>query len=111
MHSTHGVKFFQLKSGCLLQAPATAASSAVPAGTESQQTIQIVDGKFSDYRWINGSWNLESSAFKGKEGKVDWDLVRLHKNPLHPLLLQSVMICRHANYTTLSEHACSCVGR
>ena len=83
----------------------------MPAGTESQQTIQIVDGKFSDYRWINGSWNLESSAFKGKEGKVDWDLVRSHEESLHPLSLQSVMICRHAKYITLGEHACSCVDR
>lgn len=38
--------------------------------------MQIVDGKFTDYRWKNGAWDLESDAFKGKEGKTNWDLVR-----------------------------------
>ncbi|CAL8467037.1 g6573 [Coccomyxa elongata] len=57
------------------KAPVATASSAVPASTDSQRVNQVVDGKYSDYRWTNGSWDLESSAFKGKDGKVDWDLV------------------------------------
>ena len=39
-------------------------------------TMQIVDGKFSDYRWKDGAWDLESESFKTKDGKKDWDLVR-----------------------------------
>ncbi len=58
------------------QAPVATPLSAVPASTDSQRVNQVVDGKYSDYRWANGSWDLESSAFKGKDGKVDWDLVR-----------------------------------
>ena len=36
--------------------------------------MQVVDGKFADFRWKNGAWDLESDAFK-KDGKTNWDLV------------------------------------
>lgn len=39
-------------------------------------TMQIVDGKFTDYRWKNGAWDLDSESFKSKDGKKNWDLVR-----------------------------------
>jgi len=39
-------------------------------------TMQITeDGKFRDYRWKNGRWDLSNSAFKGADGEMDWDLV------------------------------------
>ena len=63
------------------------ASSAVPASTNSQQVNQVIDGKYSDFRWTNGSWDLESSAFKAKDGKVDWDLVR----PAFPIMIISIV--------------------
>lgn len=34
---------------------------------------QIVDGKFRDDRWSNGTWVL--SKFAGKDGETDWDKV------------------------------------
>lgn len=58
------------------QAAATPGPSAVPA-SQGRQEMQIVDGKFTDYRWTNGSWQLDCEAFKGKDGKVNWDLVRM----------------------------------
>lgn len=36
--------------------------------------MQVVDGKFTDHRWKNGAWDLESDSFK-KDGKTNWDLV------------------------------------
>ncbi len=38
--------------------------------------MQVVDGKFTDFRWKSGAWDLESDAFK-KDGKTNWDLVGL----------------------------------
>jgi len=35
--------------------------------------LQMVDGRFSDYRWKNGRWDL--SLFKGTDGETDWDAV------------------------------------
>jgi hypothetical protein len=43
------------------------------AATASQLTLQVVDGKFSDYRWKEGRWDL--SLFAGKDGKTNWDSV------------------------------------
>jgi len=36
--------------------------------------MQVVDGKFTDFRWKTGAWDLESDAFK-RDGKTNWDLV------------------------------------
>ena len=33
------------------------------------------DGKFRDYRWESGRWNLSNSAFKQADGEMDWDAV------------------------------------
>ena len=38
--------------------------------------MQVVDGRFTDFRWKNGAWELESDAFK-KDGKTNWDLVSI----------------------------------
>ena len=35
--------------------------------------LQIVDGRFRDFRWVNGTWKM--SAFKNSNGEVDWDAV------------------------------------
>ena len=54
-------------------APATSASA--PAASTSREMMQVVDGKFTDFRWKSGAWDLESDAFK-RDGKTNWDLVR-----------------------------------
>lgn len=61
-------------------APATSANA--PAASASQQMMQVVDGKFTDFRWKNGAWELESDAFK-KDGKTNWDLVGPSATCLH----------------------------
>ncbi len=33
------------------------------------------DGKFRDYRWVNGRWDLGNPQFKASSGEVDWDAV------------------------------------
>ena len=33
------------------------------------------DGKFRDFRWKNGRWDLSSASFKNAAGEVDWDVV------------------------------------
>ena len=38
--------------------------------------MQVVDGRFTDFRWKSGAWDLESDAFK-KDGKTNWDLVSI----------------------------------
>jgi hypothetical protein len=41
------------------------------------RALQIVDGKFRDDRWdpVQGRWII--SMFKGADGEVNWDKVRL----------------------------------
>ena len=39
----------------------------------------IVDGKYKDDRWSNGTWTL--SKFAGKDGETDWDKVRRASRP------------------------------
>ena len=41
--------------------------------TGSGPVLQIVDGRFRDFRWVNGTWKM--SAFKNSNGEVDWDAV------------------------------------
>lgn len=48
------------------------ATGAAPEGPMMQITE---DGKFRDFRWSNGRWDLNNAAFKGKDGETDWDLV------------------------------------
>ena len=40
-------------------------------GEAAGDLLQIVEGEFVDYRWIDGRWDLE--AFKNGDGNVDWD--------------------------------------
>jgi len=35
--------------------------------------LQIVEGEFSDFRWVDGRWNY--NEFKNGDGNVDWDAV------------------------------------
>lgn len=65
-------------SECDTQAAATPATSAsAPSSSGSKEMMQVVDGKFTDFRWKIGAWDLESDAFK-KDGKTNWDLVSHH---------------------------------
>ena len=45
--------------------------------TKKASTIKTVcaieDGKFSDYRWVNGTWNF--AEFSDGKGGTDWDAV------------------------------------
>ncbi len=47
----------------------------VAGSSDVKQVMQIVDGYFKDYRWVNGRWDL--SQFSGADGTTDWDKVRL----------------------------------
>ncbi|KAL4450666.1 hypothetical protein ABPG77_001022 [Micractinium sp. CCAP 211/92] len=48
-------------------------SMAEGASGSAGPVLQLVDGRFMDYRWKGGRWDL--SMFKGKDGEVDWDAV------------------------------------
>lgn len=50
-----------------------AAKSAVIADAAAGNRLQIVEGRFVDDRWVNGTWDY--AQFKGANGEVDWDLV------------------------------------
>lgn len=42
----------------------------------SGPVMQITeDGKFRDYRWSNGRWDLSNPVFKTSDGEMDWDAV------------------------------------
>ena len=42
----------------------------------SGPVMQITeDGKFRDYRWTNGRWDLSNPVFKRSDGEMDWDAV------------------------------------
>lgn len=43
------------------------------AARTSGPTLQIADGRFVDYRWKAGRWDL--SLFRGADGETDWDAV------------------------------------
>lgn len=69
-----------LQRGGTLQGAAAAgkdASEKFKSMAEGVQTtgpvLQLVDGRFSDYRWKNGRWDL--SLFKAADGETDWDAV------------------------------------
>lgn len=50
------------------------ASDAVKTtGKQQQAVLQVIDGKFRDYRWENGRWTLD--LFKTPAGSMDWDKV------------------------------------
>lgn len=51
---------------------AMAEGQAAAAGPIMQITE---DGKFRDYRWVNGRWDLANSVFKMSDGETDWDAV------------------------------------
>ncbi|KAK9820718.1 hypothetical protein WJX74_002166 [Apatococcus lobatus] len=50
-----------------------APSQPKAAASAPKLTCQVVDGKFTDYRWENGRWTL--SNFENKAGNMDWDAV------------------------------------
>ncbi|KAI7840742.1 hypothetical protein COHA_005557 [Chlorella ohadii] len=73
-------KLSPLQRGGTLQGAAAAgkdASEKFKSMAEGAQStgpvLQLVDGRFSDYRWKNGRWDL--SLFKGADGETDWDAV------------------------------------
>ena len=51
-----------------------------------KQICQIEDGKFVDYRWVDGTWNF--AEFSDGKGGTDWDAVCLTQSLflLWPLL-------------------------
>ena len=57
----------------ILQDAGAAAKAAVLGQTAGGTYNQIVNGKFKDDRWSNGTWVL--SKFAGKDGETNWDKV------------------------------------
>ena len=56
------------------------AGAATKAAMAAKGTFNtIVDGKYKDDRWSNGTWTL--SKFAGKDGETDWDKVRRASRP------------------------------
>jgi hypothetical protein len=77
-------KLSPLERGGTLSGAAAAgkdASDKFKAMAEGKDTVagpvmQITeDGKFRDYRWSNGRWDLSNAAFKAADGETDWDAV------------------------------------
>jgi len=63
------------------KAEGPAASPAKPS-SKVKHICQIVDGKFSDYRWVDGTWNF--AEFSDGKGSTDWDAVTsTHPTPPH----------------------------
>ncbi|PSC74627.1 low molecular mass early light-induced [Micractinium conductrix] len=48
-------------------------AAAEGASSTSGPVLQMVEGRFSDFRWKGGRWDL--SLFKGADGETDWDAV------------------------------------
>ena len=50
---------------------------AMAAGEQAAGPVMMIteDGKFRDYRWANGRWDLSKSVFKQADGETDWDAV------------------------------------
>ncbi len=47
-------------------------AKAVVLGSETaQKMLQLEDGRFVDYRWTDGRWDLTKFASAG--GKMDWE--------------------------------------
>eukprot|EP00192_Tetraselmis_astigmatica_P014790 CAMPEP_0117687422 /NCGR_PEP_ID=MMETSP0804-20121206/23127_1 /TAXON_ID=1074897 /ORGANISM="Tetraselmis astigmatica, Strain CCMP880" /LENGTH=166 /DNA_ID=CAMNT_0005499485 /DNA_START=64 /DNA_END=564 /DNA_ORIENTATION=+ len=50
------------------------AAVATKATTSSDGTfLAMIDGRFVDDRWVNGTWDF--AQFKGADGETDWDKV------------------------------------
>jgi hypothetical protein len=50
---------------------------AMAAGEQAAGPVMMIteDGKFRDYRWADGRWDLSKSVFKQADGETDWDAV------------------------------------
>lgn len=46
---------------------------ASSAALGKQSEMRIIDGVFTDSRWVDGRW--DTAQFKGADGEVDWDKV------------------------------------
>lgn len=52
-------------------AGAVAKSTVLGAAEATQKVLQLEDGRFVDYRWTDGRWDL--AKFSSAGGKMDWD--------------------------------------
>jgi hypothetical protein len=50
---------------------------AMAEGSVAAGPVMMIteDGKFRDYRWANGRWDLSNVVFKKADGETDWDAV------------------------------------
>jgi hypothetical protein len=48
------------------------AKSAVLGSAAADKVLQLEDGRFVDYRWTDGRWDLAKFA-SGAGGKMDWE--------------------------------------
>lgn len=52
-------------------AGAVAKSTVLGAAEATQKVLQLEDGRFVDYRWTDGRWDL--AKFSSAGGKMDWE--------------------------------------
>ena len=93
----------------IMQADGASSAPTPPApsaGTDSKTTMQIVDGKFADYRWTNGAWDLESESFKSKDGKKNWDLVSVALHTLRGNYTDRLPVTNRALPAAMPGHRC-----
>jgi len=72
------VKTVYLRNCCLQKTEGPAAITK--KASKVKHICQIEDGKFSDYRWVDGTWNF--AEFSDGKGSTDWDAVRPPPPPL-----------------------------
>ena len=72
-----------LERGGTLQGAAAAGKDAsdkfkaMATGESVTGPVMVIteDGKFRDYRWKDGRWDLSQAVFKQADGEMDWDKV------------------------------------
>jgi hypothetical protein len=52
---------------------ALCAKPAPDAASEPPQAVAVAGEKFSDPRWVSGTWDF--AQFKAADGETDWDAV------------------------------------
>ena len=81
-------------------AGAVAKSTVLGAAEATQKVLQLEDGRFVDYRWTDGRWDL--AKFSSAGGKMDWEAWNKAR-PHAP----AVLSCKSCKLLAISLH-CAC---
>ena len=54
--------------------------------------MQVLDGRFTDYRWVGGRWELDQ--FKQADGSTNWNEVRAEAGRGRPDVDTECTVCR-----------------